>query len=104
MNFLFDNDTINQIASRCCETGKRVHLSRTEAIDALCKLKYASHRKDETGKRIKHRSLKPAGRRIYHCSFCSGYHLTSWIWWPFETKHYLTKQEQKLKYEAIFTI
>lgn len=104
MNFLFNNDSIEQIVKRCNETGKIVHLSQTEAANALSKLKRASYRKDEIGKRIKHRSLKPGGKRIYYCSFCGGYHLTHWSWWPFESKHYLAKQEQKLKYETIFTI
>ncbi|WP_300600961.1 hypothetical protein [Niabella sp.] len=104
MNSLFNNDRLDYIVKRCGETGKVIHQSRIEAIEALAKLKHASHRKDETGKRIKHRGLKPGGKRIYYCFFCGGYHLTSWSWWPFGTKNYLTRQQQKIKYETMFTI
>lgn len=104
MNFVFDIDPSERISKRCSETGKIIHSDRTEAIVALSKLKHASRRKDETGKRIKHRALKPGGKRIYYCSFCCGYHLTSWTWWPFGTKIYLTRQQKRIKYETMFTI
>lgn len=90
MNSPFGTDEPGYVIERCPETGKVIHTSRKEASDALAKLKRAASRTDEMGKRIKHRSLKPSGKRIYYCSFCSGYHLTSWSWWRLGTKKQLT--------------
>jgi len=90
MSLPLNTDEPIHVKKRCQETGKVIHTSRKEASDALAKLKRAASRTDETGKRIKHRGLKPSGKRIYYCSFCSGYHLTSWSWCRLGTKRWLT--------------
>ncbi|MGE9310803.1 hypothetical protein ACLOAU_04135 [Niabella sp. CJ426] len=89
MSLPLNTDEPIHVKKRCQETGKVIHTCRKEASDALAKLKRAASRTDEMGKRIKHRSLKPSGKRIYYCSFCRGYHLTSRSWWQLGTKRQL---------------
>jgi|GEM_PF-6384932 len=104
MNPFLNSETESHPVLRCNDTGKIIYPMRVAAADALAKLKHASHRKDGIGKRIKHRNPKPAGKRIYYCVFCGGFHPTSWSWWPFETKHYLPNKQRNSKYETRFTI
>ncbi len=62
----------------CYDTGKVIFNTRGDASDAMATIRQIVKRKDDDGKRIKHRLLKPRPRRIYYCAYCDGYHLTSW--------------------------
>lgn len=70
----------------CTETGKIIFERMEDARIALGYLRYSGKQTTLDGKRIKHRWGKARQRRIYYCSSCKGYHLTSWRWWPFANK------------------
>jgi hypothetical protein len=70
----------------CPDSGKIIFESKGDARCALVFIKQSAKHKGIDGRRIKHRCHKVRQRRIYYCSFCKGYHLTSWRWWPFENK------------------
>ena len=70
----------------CPDSGKIFFKSRQEAGSALATIKHSVKYRGIDGRRIKHRSHKVRQKRIYYCSFCRGYHLTSWRWWPFGNK------------------
>lgn len=70
----------------CPDSGKIIFESMQDARCALAFIKQSAKHKGIDGRRIKHRSHKVRQRRIYYCSFCKGYHLTSWRWWPFGNK------------------
>lgn len=59
-------------------TGKVRFASRVEAEVVIFSLRGVLKRKDENGKRIKHRGGKPVAKRAYYCIYCKGYHVTRW--------------------------
>lgn len=88
----------------CSDTGKVIYSTKAEAMDVMAGFRARLKVKSEYGVRIKHRMGKPKTKRVYYCEHCEGYHLTSWNWWPFGTKNYLIRQQQKMRYETMFTI
>lgn len=61
---------------RCEETGKTVFDSMAAGRETIIKFRARCHI-GSNGRRRKHRQGKPSLKRVYHCEFCGGYHLTS---------------------------
>lgn len=86
----------------CHYTGKISFKSIEEARNALFILKQSAKRRGIDGRRIKHHCHRIKQKRIYYCTSCEGYHLTSWKWWSYGSKKYLSGLNQKN--ETSFTI
>ena len=78
----------------CPDSGKIIFESMGDARCTLAFIKQSIKHKALDGRRIKHRHYKVRQRRIYYCSFCKGYHLTSWRWWPFGNKKHLLSHSE----------
>jgi len=64
---------------KCRETGKVIFTSWIEAQLVMLDLKWNYlYKRNEEGRRIKHRQGRPIQRRAYYCTHCNGYHLTKW--------------------------
>jgi len=59
-------------------TGKVRFSTRIEAELVIFTLRRMLKRKDENGRRIKHRGGRPVAKRMYFCQYCNGYHVTRW--------------------------
>jgi hypothetical protein len=70
----------------CPDSGKIIFETMKDARYALALIQQSAKHRSPDGRRIKHRCLKVRQRRIYYCSYCKGYHLTSWKWWPLGNK------------------
>lgn len=79
----------------CSDSGKTFFKNIEDARSALFIIRQSVTHRGIDGKRIKHRCRKARQRRVYHCSFCEGYHLTSWRWWPFGNEKYVLDQTKK---------
>lgn len=77
---------------KCRMTGKVRFSTRIEAELVIIALHRMLKRKDENGKRIKHRSGKPVAKRAYFCQYCNGYHVTRWKKRDFNS--YLEKRDK----------
>lgn len=93
----------------CHHTGKVSFGSRRDAERALHTIRCSVQRKGPDGKRIKHRCKRPLQKRVYYCTHCERYHLTSWSWWflgsaKYVTAHIVIKTNLKQRLSFIKTI
>lgn len=84
----------DEMRTICDDTFKVSFPDAAQARAAVVNLKQALKFKTRDGKRIKHRRRKVRQKRVYYCSFCEGYHLTSWKWWIRGSKKRLSKQKR----------
>jgi len=78
----------------CPDSGKTFFKSMEDARSVLVMIKQSVKHRGIDGRRIKHRSHKVRQKRIYYCSFCKGYHLTSLRWWPWGNEKYLLNHSE----------
>lgn len=84
---------------KCEATGKSIYTTEGEAKRVMNDLKHGFHIwLGHTRKKRRHR--KPKQKRVYFCSHCQGYHLTSWEIKPHKTR-IETKMERRYKIEIL---
>lgn len=89
---------------KCDATGKSIYTTEGEAKRVMNELKRGFHKwLGHTRKKRRHK--KPRQKRVYFCSHCQGFHLTSWETWPhntrLETKNIETKIKKKYKADIL---
>lgn len=77
-------------------TGKVTFKRLIEARFAILSIRWNfRNRRDELGRRIKHRQGVPAQRRAYFCEHCAGYHITKWKKSNFKATRKTEKKRRK---------
>ena len=72
----YENINSCKCSQKCKTTGKTKYRNSCSANEALLKLK-ASVSYLKNGRRVKHRKRKVSQTRVYFCTSCKSFHLTS---------------------------